>query len=71
VSIKDPGWGIEAHQVQDAPYRPGLIHEHNRMTALGAGPDETVDGAGVQEGQLGEVQDDGLAMNHDPVDLFL
>jgi hypothetical protein len=30
-----------------------------------------MDGARIQEGQLSQVQDDGLSRNHDPVDLVL
>jgi hypothetical protein len=71
VSVKDPGLGIDSCQVKDSSYRPRRIHQHNRVATLGRSPDKEMDGARIQEGQLSQVQDDGLSRNHDPVDLVL
>jgi hypothetical protein len=71
VSVKDPGVGIESCQVKDPSHRPRRIHQHDRVATLGLSPDTAMDGARIQEGQLSQVQDDGLSRNHDRVDLVL
>jgi hypothetical protein len=71
VSVKDPGLGTESCQLKDPSYRPRRIHQHDRVATPGLSPDKAMDGARIQEGQLSQVQDDGLSRNHDPVDLVL
>ena len=41
------------------------------MTARVPGPDQAIDGGGGHEGQLSQVEDDGLAGNRDLVDRIL
>jgi len=41
------------------------------MTALRAVPDQATDGAGLQERQLSQIEDDGFTRNQDLVDRIL
>ena len=41
------------------------------MTALRAVPDQAMDGAGLQERQLSQIEDDGFTRNQDFVDRIL
>ena len=41
------------------------------MTALRAVPDQAMDGAGLQERQLSQIEDDGFTRNQDLVDRIL
>src|SRR5215216_51986 len=72
-SVEYPGFGLRlgVGQLQDAANCRCCVPKDDPVTRHLAGPDEQVDRAAVQEGELRHVENDRCSRNHHFVDLVL